>query len=370
MSFNFPLGSYNESLKHVYQQYLKSDAEARDSSRQLLTKLQKFEFKAMELGARSHMARQMRSRYEKMLIQQSPLLWAQIQRALMSDELELEYHAPMTNSTPKSAHRGTSTRIEDNSSTSDDSHSLNEEGAWPHTPSPYPDVETSPAAVPTKPAPAATASSPKIAATKVHTQECISENYLTVPKSSVLAGMSDLKLDSSGKSEETGLNLKLAKAEHAVISHLNLNASSQTEEEAGFNVQLKSEQEMTADGPKTLASENIVPPESPLQCEISTRNNRLNLQEQLRETSNPTPKSTQEETPSSISAVIFEAQVKSKDVSSPKSSEKMTTELKLTESQLKPFRLNSDSESIDCPVSVQISGPNHASEDEDDSFWN
>ena len=80
MSFsNFPFqASLAESLKNSYQAYWKQDAEARESNRQLLVKLQRFEFKASELCSRTQIAHQMKAQYEKMLVNQNPLLWAQV----------------------------------------------------------------------------------------------------------------------------------------------------------------------------------------------------------------------------------------------------------------------------------------------------
>lgn len=138
---NFNIGGFSEGLKHSYQQFCKQDAESREHSRRLLVKLKKFEAKSFDLIAQTQTAQQMRNQYERMLMQQNPLLWAQLQRNITMDVTDCAELGPQL-----SVHSGLKFTKEmaintsPNSSTSEQ-HSLHEEGVWPHTPSPYPEID-------------------------------------------------------------------------------------------------------------------------------------------------------------------------------------------------------------------------------------
>lgn len=147
---NFNVGGFSESLKYSYQQFCKQDAEARDHSRRLLVKLKKFEAKSFDLIAQTQTAQHIRNQYERMLMQQNPLLWAQLQRNITMDVTDYELEPQLT-----AHHSGLKFTREiaintSNNSTTSDQHSLQEEGVWPHTPSPQPAIETRPSTNQTK----------------------------------------------------------------------------------------------------------------------------------------------------------------------------------------------------------------------------
>ena len=137
---NFNVGGFSESLKYSYQQFCKQDAEERECSRRLLMKLKKFEAKSFDLAAQTQVAQQMKNQYEKMLMHQNPLLWAQLQRNNVTDINDFELDMPFSVRSGQKHTREKAINTSHHSSTSSEQHSLNEEGVWPHTPSPYPEV--------------------------------------------------------------------------------------------------------------------------------------------------------------------------------------------------------------------------------------
>ncbi len=138
---NFNVGGFSESLKYSYQQFCKQDAEEREHSRRLLVKLKKFEAKSFDLAAQTQVAQQMRNQYERMLMQQNPLLWAQLQRNIATDITDFELEIPLSvRSSAQKYTREKAINTSHHSSTSSEQHSLQEEGIWPHTPSPCPEV--------------------------------------------------------------------------------------------------------------------------------------------------------------------------------------------------------------------------------------
>jgi len=137
---NFNVGGFNESIKYSYQQFCKQDAEGRESNRRLLVKLKKFEAKSFDLVAQTQVAQQMRNQYERMLMQQNPVLWAQIQRNIATEITDFELERPLTSHSSRKYTREMAINTSLNSSTSEQ-HSLHEEGVWPHTPSPFPELD-------------------------------------------------------------------------------------------------------------------------------------------------------------------------------------------------------------------------------------
>lgn len=128
------------NLKYAYQQFCKQDGEEREFSRQLLIKLHKFEAKSAELASRTHIAQQMKNQFERVLMQQNPLLWAQIQRGLAEDlDSRFESHQQPVSIHNPVCMKDMAINTDGRSSTSSEQ-SLQEDGVWPHTPSPHPDL--------------------------------------------------------------------------------------------------------------------------------------------------------------------------------------------------------------------------------------
>lgn len=138
---NFNVCGFNESLKYAYHQFCKQDEEGREHSRRLLVKLKKFEAKSFDLAAQTQIAQHMKNQYEKMFMQQNPLLWAQLQRNIATD-LELEQPLLILNGALQST-KNTVLNTSPNSSTSEQHSSLHEEGIWRQTPSPCPGTRVS-----------------------------------------------------------------------------------------------------------------------------------------------------------------------------------------------------------------------------------
>lgn len=154
MNINF--GGFNDSLKYSYQQFCKNDAEAREHSRQLLLRLDRFENKSQELAANTQIAEKMKNQYERRLMQENPLLWSQIQRSLaILDYPEINQHLPSTagihhhhgpvntNSAEKKTREMAINTSNSSHSSVSEQPSLHEDGVWAHSPSPMPDVQTS-----------------------------------------------------------------------------------------------------------------------------------------------------------------------------------------------------------------------------------
>lgn len=137
---NLNVGGLSESLKCSYQQFCKQEAEGRDSSRRLLVKLKKFEAKAFDLVAQTQSAQQMRNQFEKTLMQQNPLFWAQLQRNIATDVADFNLECPLPGYSDTKHTRKMAVNTSCNSSTSEP-HSLHEEGVWPHSPSPITDMD-------------------------------------------------------------------------------------------------------------------------------------------------------------------------------------------------------------------------------------
>lgn len=126
---NFSFGNPSESLKCAYQQFCQQDAEEREHDRQFLTRLQKFESKSVELGTQTHLARQMKNQYEKIMMQQNPLLWAKVQQSIAeSSSFKV---GKLAERRTKDVAINTYQEI----SSASDQDSLHD-GIWPHSPSP------------------------------------------------------------------------------------------------------------------------------------------------------------------------------------------------------------------------------------------
>lgn len=136
---DFNIGGFNESLKYSYQQFCKQDLEGREHNHRILMKLKKFEAKSFDLMNQTQAAQQMKNQYEKMLMQQNPLLWAQLQRSVRLDT-DFEVELPLERPHSGFKHTKEVAINTSNESLSSEQHSLQEEGIWPHTPSPSPDV--------------------------------------------------------------------------------------------------------------------------------------------------------------------------------------------------------------------------------------
>lgn len=132
---NFNVGGFSESLKCSYQQFCKQETEGRESSRRLLVKLKKFEAKSFDLVAQTQSAQQMRNQFEKMFMQHNPLFWAQLQRNIATNTVDLNVDYPLSGCSGKKQTKEMAVNTSHNSSTSEQ-HSFHEEGIWPHTPSP------------------------------------------------------------------------------------------------------------------------------------------------------------------------------------------------------------------------------------------
>ena len=131
---NFNIGNPSESLKYAYQQFCREDAEERERDRKFLAKLQKFESKTVELSTHTQLARQMKNQYEKIVMQQNPLLWAKVQQNIA--KLSPFRVDKLIGTKTKDVAINT---YQDISSASDQD-SLHE-GIWPHSPSPDPEIK-------------------------------------------------------------------------------------------------------------------------------------------------------------------------------------------------------------------------------------
>lgn len=140
---NFNAGNFGESLKYSFQQFSKQEAEAREHSRQLLLRLDRFEGKALELGSRTKKALQIKNHYERILMHQHPLVWSHIQRGLIHNVGEMETPAGV----PSDAFTIRPTRemaINTSLSSSPSDQNSLHEGVWPQSPSPCPDQTSVP----------------------------------------------------------------------------------------------------------------------------------------------------------------------------------------------------------------------------------
>lgn len=133
---NFGFGNPSESLKCAYQQFCRQDAEQREHDQQFLAKLQKFESKTVELGTQTQLARQMKNQYEKIVMQQNPLLWAKVQQSLA------KFTSFKIDKLAGTRTRDVAINTHQEISSASDQDSLHE-GVWPHTPSPEPVVRES-----------------------------------------------------------------------------------------------------------------------------------------------------------------------------------------------------------------------------------
>lgn len=138
----------NDSLKYSYQQFCKQDAEGREHSRQWLVRLHQFDIQRQELSLQTQGQKTNLAQYERMLMQQNPLLWAQIQRSMAVENFDGE--PPLTAlpldhtfRSPKEF-KEKAINTTNSSSTSADQHSLHEDGVWPLSPSPHPDASSIP----------------------------------------------------------------------------------------------------------------------------------------------------------------------------------------------------------------------------------
>jgi len=130
MSFNF---NASENLKYSYQQFCRQDAERREHDRHLLAKLKTFESRTAELSTETRSAQQMKSQYEKLMMQQNPLLWSRVQQSVAVDpyDYDLKFSSLTVEQLPREF------------SSASDQDSLHE-GVWPHSPSPFPDLAKNP----------------------------------------------------------------------------------------------------------------------------------------------------------------------------------------------------------------------------------
>lgn len=136
---NLNLGGLSESLKYSYQQFCKQDAEGREHSRQLLMKLHHFDARHQELALQTQAQKVNLSQYERMLMQQNPLLWAHLQRSFATEIPDCEpLRLPLISVSRAKETREVAINTSDSSSNSQPS--LQDEGVWPHSPSPHPEA--------------------------------------------------------------------------------------------------------------------------------------------------------------------------------------------------------------------------------------
>ena len=381
---NLNVGGFSESMKHSYQQFSKQDAEGRESNRRLLVKLKKFEAKSFDLVAQTQVAQQIRNQYERMLMQQNPVLWAQIQRNIATDITDYELERPLTGYSGRKHTKEMVINTLHNSSTSDQ-HFLHEEGVWPHTPSPFPELDIQ-----------------QFASDKNNTHLNICSSTLTVPHSKDALDESQNTNRDKISNSQSVLQKELLvpnlqgnhEAKHALLTlipenhHLSQNiagclqvdnflpASSSTPNVA------KQSKSYVKPHTHTDASSNL---------DSSNRVLKDNL-EQEKEVNLPTTIALETSLNSSVTKILAanptnpittydESQKGSDDeqdlqklqptktiisdeatrqVSAPQSSEK-----------IKPFRLDSESDGADDPISGPLSGKNVGDDDSNsDSFWN
>ena len=137
---DFNVGGFSDSLKYSYQQFCKQDMEGREQNHRLLMKIKKFEAKSFHLMKETQTAQQMKNQYERMLMQQNPLLWAQLQRSLRLDLTDFDAENPLDTQMYSGLKCTKEVAINtSNDSLSSEQHSFND-GVWPHSPTPSPEV--------------------------------------------------------------------------------------------------------------------------------------------------------------------------------------------------------------------------------------
>ena len=143
------MDNINFTINNSYQQYCKQEAQAREYSRHLLLHIQQFEYTSLQLTSDTQLAQVDKDTYEKLFIQQNPMLWARIQRVMATGHLHSNnIRMPLFYSTPKTewfkeAH------IEPRADSSvSELLSDREDGVWRRTPSPHPAVEGTQSEIP------------------------------------------------------------------------------------------------------------------------------------------------------------------------------------------------------------------------------
>jgi hypothetical protein len=374
---NFNVGGFSESIKYSYQQFCKQDAEGRESNRRLLVKLKKFEAKSFDLVAQTQVAQQMRNQYERTLMQQNPVLWAQIQRNIATDMTDFELERPLTGHGGRKHTREMAMNTSHNSSTSEQ-HSLHEEGVWPHTPSPFPEFDA---------------------------QQFASDQstHLNIRSSTLAVPHSQDTLESLNKTRDSKVSNSHSALQNESLSHhqghiqdkhpltsvpdfqqpaQNIVASPQVDDfipASSSTPNVMAKQRKSYPNPPSIAVSNL---ELLKEESIGVLENNLEQEKDVKLTTTielKTPLSSVTEIPAANPITTYdESQKVSNDEDFRKLqpietviSDEVAQHVSPHQSpqKIKPFCLDSESDGADDPISGPLSGRN-VGDDDSDSFWN
>ncbi|KAI9563197.1 hypothetical protein GHT06_010656 [Daphnia sinensis] len=322
----------------------------------------------------------MRNQFEKMLMQHNPLFWAQLQRNIATSTVDFNVDCPLSGFSGMKHMKEKAVNTSHNSSTSEQ-HSLHEEGIWPHTPSPVLDIHMQQMACDdTK--------NINIFSSTPHRKDK-SENQSTakdrrVTNSNLMPNqMKTMHISSPQGSEEKVSsstleihhpphNLRTQQQENQFVPS-NVAFSSATIDEETSRASLKTTTVANLGAMKKESSENIA---------------EHYLGKQKEETEIHSLSASEIKPPSVETAVI---PVVDPVVSEPQDTNIVYDDIKelqsipnntsvvdevaqqipasLSPNKIKPFRLDSDSDCADDPISGPLSGKN-VGDDDSDSFWN
>ena len=387
---NFNLSGLSESLKSTYQQFCKNAEGSREHSREVLMKLHQFDVRQQELGLQTQAQKLNLSQYERMLMQQNPLLWAHLQRSLATNSSDsgedlippIPYPVPL--SRPMKQTREMAINTTDSSSNSQ--HSLHEDGVWPHSPSPYP---------PEAPAESQLPNNLTIPIQKTAHSSTSNNQTLTIH-----SNISPASYVQNQPQKYVPAPLTFDQQEPAISSH---HFSTSSTQEVHFNpidigqfspassstpnVALRRQ---SSQSPTPLSAHHLQPVQlqftapEPVVSQPTNRSQSLtppaeNLQDTLSLTSPPpppppavVPEHHQDRAAVEKSGPKEDTITPARDISVAAEASKSPPQSAKAEAkpmELKPFRLDSESEGADDVLSGPISGQG-AGDDDSDSFWN